>query len=32
MPFTSLGIHPGMASAVLLPEVSGLAGGAGKCC
>ncbi|MDQ3504666.1 MAG: enoyl-CoA hydratase-related protein [Actinomycetota bacterium] len=25
MPFTSLGIHPGMASAVLLPEVSGLA-------
>lgn len=25
MPFTSLGIHPGMASTFLLPEVSGLA-------
>ncbi len=25
MPFTSLGIHPGMASTFLLPEVAGLA-------
>ncbi len=32
MPFTSLGIHPGMASTFLLPEVSGLAVARGKCC